>query len=105
MKQVKLIGDHLMVRLDAEEEKFKDLIHIPEDARIVTRIGTVIGTGPGSERQTKRDKTIYHSKRIPTGFKKGDRVMVDWAKGVEWIDDQDNRYRIVKSDDCYAVVE
>jgi chaperonin GroES len=90
---IKLLGDRVLVELDAEEPKVGH-IWIPQDARKKNTEGTVVAVGTGG-----RGKD---GSRKPFDVKPGDRVLVSKYGGTE-VKLGGKDFEIFTSDDIIAV--
>lgn len=92
MSKVKLspLGDRVLVKPDAAEEKTASGIYIPDTAKEKPQRGEVIAVGPG-----KKDE--------PLTVKSGDKVLYGKYAGTE-ITIEGVDYLIMRESDIYAVV-
>ncbi len=95
-KNVKPLGDRVLVEPVEEKEVKKGGIIIPDSAKEKPTEGVVIALGTG--------KTDDNGKKIPFEVKKGDRVLVSKYGGTE-IKLDGKEYKILNSDDLLAIVE
>ena len=94
--QFRPLGDRVLVRRVAEEEKTRGGIIIPDTAKEKPQEGEIIAVGPGA-----RDED---GKTVPLDVKPGDRVLFGKWSGTEVkIDGED--LLIMKESDILGVVE
>ncbi|MCL2276271.1 MAG: co-chaperone GroES [Treponema sp.] len=89
--KVRPLGDRVMVKLEKNEAKTAGGIIIPDTAQEKTQQGTVVETGPGTE-------------KITITVKSGDKVMYDKYAGTQ-IKIDGVEHLILKMADIIAVVE
>jgi chaperonin GroES len=89
--KVKPLGDRVMVKLEKNEAKTAGGIIIPDTAQEKTQQGTVVETGPGTE---KEKITV----------KSGDKVMYDKYAGTQ-VKVNGEEHLILKMADIIAIVE
>jgi chaperonin GroES len=87
------LGDRVLVRPIAKEEKTKSGIYLPDTAKEKPQEGEIIAVGPG-----KYDET---GKRIPMDLKTGDRVIYAKYGGTE-IKVDDEELMILRESDILA---
>ncbi len=87
------LGDRVLVRPIAKEEKTKSGIYLPDTAKEKPQEGEIIAVGPG-----KYDET---GKRIPMDLKVGDRVIYAKYGGTE-IKVDDEEMMILRESDILA---
>ena len=87
------LGDRVLVKPIAKEEKTKSGIYLPDTAKEKPQEGEVIGVGPG-----KYDET---GKRIPMDLKVGDTVIYAKYGGTE-IKVDDVELMILRESDILA---
>jgi chaperonin GroES len=92
MSKVKLnpLGDRVLVKPDAAEEKTASGLYIPDTAKEKPQRGEVIAVGPG-----KKDE--------PLTVKSGDKVLYGKYSGTE-ITIEGVDYLIMRESDIYAIV-
>jgi len=89
--KVKPLGDRVLIKLEKNEAKSAGGIIIPDTAQEKTQQGTVVSTGPGTE----KEKITVNA---------GDRVMYDKYAGTQ-IKIGGEEHLILKMADIIAVVE
>ena len=89
--KVKPLADRVLVKLERNEAKTAGGIIIPDTAQEKTQQGTVVETGPGTE---KEKVTV----------KSGDRVMYDKYAGAQ-VKIEGVEHLILKMQDIIAVIE
>jgi chaperonin GroES len=94
--KLKPLGDRIVVKPIAEEERTKGGIVLPDTAKEKPQEAEVVAVGPGA-RNEKGD-------RIPMEVKVGDRVIYAKYAGTEFKQD-DEEYLILRESDVLAVVE
>ena len=90
--KVKPLGDRVMVKLEKSETKSTGGIIIPDTAQEKTQQGTVVETGPGTEKD-------------PVTVKVGQKVMYDKYAGTQIKVNGGEEHLILKMADIIAVVE
>lgn len=90
------LGNRILVRRLAAEEKLKGGIILPDAAKKKQEQAEVIAIGTG-----KKDK---NGKIIPIPVKAGDIVLIEKYSGQE-VTLNDEEYMIVRADDLIAVIE
>ena len=95
MASIKPLGDRVVVKPEAAEEKTSSGLYIPDTAKEKPQRGKVVAVGPGRvENGTKIDMTV----------KEGDAVLYGKYSGTEiTIDGED--YLIMRETDILGVVE
>lgn len=91
---LKPIGDKVIVKPKAEEEKTSGGIILPDTAKEKPQEGTVIAVGPG--------KVLDNGERKPMAVKEGDTVIYSKYGGTEITVDGEE-YIILDEDSIYAV--
>ena len=92
--KLKPLGDRVLIKPTAAEEKTKGGIILPDTAKEQPVVGEVIATGPGH----REEGTV-----VPLEIKVGDKVLYGKYSGTETtIDGQD--YLIMRESDIFAVV-
>lgn len=93
---VKPLGDRVVIRRHAEEEKTSGGILLPDSAREKPQKGTILAVGPG--------KVVKDGTRRPLQVKKGDVVLfTNWA-GDEFKSSEDN-ILLMREEDILAVLD
>ncbi len=94
MASIQPLGDRVLVRPDAAEEKTASGIIIPDTAKEKPQRGTVVSAGPGKyENGTKIDMTV----------KAGDKVLYGKYSGTELTLDGTD-YLIMRESDILGIV-
>jgi len=93
---LKPIGDKVIVKPKAEEEKTSGGIILPDTAKEKPHEGTVIAVGPG--------KVLENGERKPMSVKEGDTVIYSKYGGTE-ITVEGEEYIILDEDSIYAIRE
>ena len=91
---LKPIGDKVIVKPKAEEEKTSGGIILPDTAKEKPHEGTVIAVGPG--------KVLDNGERKPMAVKEGDTVIYSKYGGTEVTVDGEE-YIILDEDSIYAI--
>ncbi|MCL6628571.1 MAG: co-chaperone GroES [Armatimonadota bacterium] len=91
---LKPIGDKVIVRPKAEEEKTSGGIILPDTAKEKPHEGTVIAVGPG--------KVLDNGERKPMSVKEGDTVIYSKYGGTE-VTVGGEEYVILDEDSIYAI--
>ena len=93
--KIRPLGDRVLIKRVAEEEKTKGGIIIPDTAKEKPQQGTVLAAGNG--------KSKDGGKRVPLDVKAGDHILFGKYSGQEIrLDGTD--YFIMKEDDVLAVI-
>ncbi len=78
MASIKPIGDRVVVRAEAAEEKTSFGLFIPDTAKEKPQKGTVVAVGPGRyENGTKIDMTVNEGDTVLYGKYAGSEVQID----------------------------
>ena len=92
------LGDRVIVKPVAREEKTKGGIFLPDTASKEKPMqGTVIAVGPG--------RLMDDGKRTPVEVKAGDRIVFAKYAGTEFKTEDDEDYLIISEKDIMAVIE
>ena len=92
---LKPLGDRVIVKPKAPEEKTKGGIILPDTAQEKPMEGEIIAVGPG--------RVTDEGKKINMELKTGDKVLYGKYSGTEVkIDDQE--YLIMRETDIYAII-
>lgn len=91
---LKPIGDKVIVKPKAEEEKTSGGIILPDTAKEKPQEGTVIAVGPG--------KVLENGERKPVSVKEGDTVIYSKYGGTE-VTVEGEDYMILDEDSIYAI--
>ena len=89
------LGDRVVVRPKAKEEKTKSGIALPETPKAKPQEGEVIAIGPG--------RVLDNGNRVPMELKVGQSVLYAKYAGTEF-KDEDEEYLILREPDVLAVV-
>ncbi len=90
------LGNRVLVRRLAQEEKLKGGIILPDSAKKKQEQAEVIATGTG-----KKDKA---GNLIPMPVKIGDIILIEKYSGQE-VTLEDQEFVIVRADDIIAIIE
>jgi chaperonin GroES len=93
---LKPIGDKVIVKAKAEEEKSAGGIILPDRAKEKPSEGTVIAVGPG--------RMLENGERKSMAVKEGDTVIYSKYGGTE-VKLKGEEYVILEEDAIYAIVE
>lgn len=93
---LKPLGDRVIIRPSAEEEKTKGGIFLPDTARDKPTEGDVVAVGPG--------RRLKDGGFAPLGVKVGDRVIHSKYAGTEIKDGKDELV-IVDADSVLAIID
>lgn len=93
---LKPIGDKVIVKAKAEEEKSAGGIILPDRAKEKPSEGTVIAVGPG--------RMLENGERKSMSVKEGDTVIYSKYGGTE-VKLKGEEYIILEEDAIYAIVE
>ena len=93
---LKPLGDRVIIRPSAEEEKTKGGIFLPDTARDKPTEGEVLAVGPG--------RRLKDGRFAPLGVKVGDRVIHSKYAGTEIKDGKDELV-IVDADSVLAIID
>lgn len=91
---LKPVGDKVIVKPKAEEEKTSGGIILPDTAKEKPQEGTVIAVGPGS--------VLENGERRPMSVKEGDNVIYSKYGGTE-VTVEGEEYIILDEDSIYAI--
>lgn len=94
--KLKPLGNRILVRRLAAEEKLKGGIILPDTAKKKQEQAEVVAIGAG-----KKDK---NGALIPMPVKVGDIILMDKYSGQE-VTLEDEEYTILRADDVIAIVE
>ena len=94
--KLKLMGDRILVKRLAEEEKTASGIIIPDAAKERPQMGLVVETGPG--------KTLKNGKVLRLEVKKGDQVIFPKYAGSEY-KLKGEEHLIMHEEDLLGIVE
>lgn len=95
-RKLQPLGDRVVVRPIAREEKTKSGIVLPDTAKEKPQEGEVVAVGPG--------RLSEDGKRIPMEVVEGDRVIFLKYAGTEHKED-DKEYIILKESDIIAKIK
>lgn len=95
--KVKPLGDKILIKRAAAEDKTESGIYLPESAKDKPKEGKVMAVGNGN---LNRDTGEY----IPFTVKKGDRVLFTSYAGTE-IKIDDDEYIMMTEDEILGVIE
>ena len=93
--KIKPLGDRVVIKAAAAEEKSRGGIIIPDTAKERPVIGEIVAAGPG--------KTSDEGKLIPLAVKVGDKVMYGKYSATEVTIDGEE-YLVMRESDIIAVV-
>jgi chaperonin GroES len=95
MASIKPIGDRVVIRPEAAEEKTESGLYIPDTAKEKPQRGTVVSVGPGR---------VENGARIDMSVGTGDKVLYGKYSGTEiTIDGED--LLIVRESDILGVIQ
>lgn len=94
--KVKPLGDRVLVKPTAGEEKTKGGIVLPDTAKEKPQEGIVIAIGTG--------KLLENGQRVPLEVKEGDKIIFSKFAGTE-IKIENEEHLILSERDILAVVE
>ncbi len=98
MIKLRPLGDRVIDKPVAREEKTKAGIYLPDTASKEKPMeGTVIAVGPG--------RLLDDGKRTPVDVKAGDRIVFAKYAGTEFKTEDDEEYLIISEKDIMAVIE
>ncbi|MCI0448784.1 MAG: co-chaperone GroES [Chlorobi bacterium] len=92
---LKPLGDRVIVKPNAPEEKTKGGIILPDTAQEKPMEGEIIAVGPG--------RTDDAGKKITMELKVGDKVLYGKYSGTE-VKVNDEDYLIMRESDVYAII-
>jgi chaperonin GroES len=96
LKQVRPLGDRVIVEVDESPDTTKGGIIIPENAKEPLTRGVVIAAGPGA---------VVDGKFREVSVKAGDRVLFGKYSGSEVENEERKPYKIMREDDILGVIE
>ena len=98
VKELKPLGDRVLIKPILEEEKSKGGILLPDTvSKEKPQVGEVLSVGPGG---TNKD-----GKMIPMTVKKGEKVVYAKYSGTDIKGDDDEDYLILSEKDILAIVK
>ena len=98
VKELKPLGDRVLIEPIFEEEKSKGGILLPDTvSKEKPQVGEVLAIGPGV--------TNKEGKIIPMTVKKGDKVVYAKYSGTDIKGDNDEDYLILSEKDILAIVK
>ena len=98
IKELKPLGDRVLIKPVVEEEKSKGGILLPDTiSKEKPQAGEILAVGPGA---TNKDGKI-----VPMTVKKGDKVVYAKYSGTDIKDDDDEDYLILSEKDILAIVK
>ena len=98
VKELKPLGDRVLIKPISEEEKSKGGILLPDTvSKEKPQVGEILAVGPGS---TNKD-----GKMIPMTVKKGEKVVYAKYSGTDIKGDDDEDYLILSEKDILAIVK
>jgi len=98
IKELKPLGDRVLIKPILEEEKSKGGILLPDTvSKEKPQAGEILAVGPGA---TNKDGKI-----IPMTVKKGDKVVYAKYSGTDIKGDNDEDYLILSEKDILAIVK
>ena len=78
MTSIKPLGDRVVVRPEAAEEKTESGLYIPDTAKEKPQRGTVVAAGPGRvENGTRIDMSVSEGDKVLYGKYSGTEVTID----------------------------
>ena len=92
---IKPLGDRVVVKVLASEEKTKSGIVLPDTAKEKPQEGKVVAVGSGE---------LVEGKRVPLEVKEGDRVIFSKYAGTE-VKLDGEEFLILRQNDILAVVQ
>lgn len=96
MAEIIPIHDHLVVKIEEEEEKTKSGIVLPDTAKEKPQKGKVVAVGKG--------KTLENGQKIPLEVKVGDMVIFSKYAGTE-VKLDGEKYLILTESDVLAILK
>lgn len=98
VKELKPLGDRVLIKPVVEEEKSKGGILLPDTvSKEKPQVGEILAVGPGS--------TNKEGKIIPMTVKKGDKVVYAKYSGTDIKDDDDEDYLLLSEKDILATIK
>jgi len=98
VKELKPLGDRVLIEPIFEEEKSKGGILLPDTvSKEKPQVGEILAIGPGA--------TSKEGKIIPMTVKKGDKVVYAKYSGTDIKGDNDEDYLILSEKDILAIVK
>jgi len=98
VKELKPLGDRVLIKPTFEEEKSKGGILLPDTvSKEKPQVGEILAIGPGA--------TSKEGKIIPMTVKKGDKVVYAKYSGTDIKSDNDEDYLILSEKDILAIVK
>jgi len=98
VKELKPLGDRVLIKPTVEEEKSKGGILLPDTvSKEKPQVGEVLAIGPGA--------ISKEGKIIPMTIKSGDKVVYAKYSGTDIKGDDDEDYLILSEKDILAIVK
>ncbi len=98
VKELKPLGDRVLIKPVVEEEKSKGGILLPDTvSKEKPQVGEILAVGPGS--------TNKEGKIIPMTVKKGDKVVYAKYSGTDIKGDDDEDYLLLSEKDILATIK
>lgn len=98
MVKMRPLGDRVIVKPVAREERTKGGIYLPDTAAKEKPMeGTVIAVGPG--------RLLDDGQRVAVDVKVGDRIVFAKYAGTEFKSEDDEEFLIISEKDIMAVIE
>ncbi len=98
VKELKPLGDRVLIKPVVEEEKSKGGILLPDTvSKEKPQVGEILAVGPGS--------TNKEGKIIPMTVKKGDKVVYAKYSGTDIKGDDDKDYLLLSEKDILATIK
>jgi len=98
VKELKPLGDRVLIKPVVEEEKSKGGILLPDTvSKEKPQVGEIFAVGPGS--------TSKEGKIIPMTVKKGDKVVYAKYSGTDIKGDDDEDYLLLSEKDILATIK
>lgn len=98
VKELKPLGDRVLIKPILEEEKSKGGILLPDTvSKEKPQVGEILAIGPGA--------TSKEGKIIPMTVKKGNKVVYAKYSGTDIKGDNDEDYLILSEKDILAIVK
>jgi len=95
IKNIKPLGDRVLIKMVESEEKTKGGIVLPGSAKEKPQEAVVIAAGPG---------TVVDGKEVKMEVKAGDKVLISKYSGTE-VKIESQEYTILKQSDILAIVK
>jgi chaperonin GroES len=99
MEKLIPLEDRILVRRKKEEDTYKGIIHLPDQARTKAQVATVIAVGPGR---------FHGDQLIPCAVHVGDKIMFGKYTGTDVALEENGEqveYTIMREEDVLGILQ